>query len=176
MTILPHAESYHSKVPRVRLWNPSAQPDRIAPRSRPNFMRNHIIRLRGGWYWENGPDQAAGRPERRVVLPLTWPAGVARRGRLVRPFQAPPLDPARESLGFQLDDVAGLVVVELNGRELARPAPGTTSLWLPLPPEPPLPRRNLLALEVEPPRRAGSLELDPSPWGTVALVICAVGL
>lgn len=92
----------------------------------------------------------------------------------MRPFQAPPLDPARESLGFQLDDVPGLVVVELNGRELARPAPGTTSLWLPLVAEPPLPRRNLLVLEVEPPRQAGGLLPDPSPWGTVALVIHAV--
>ena len=162
-TILSPAASYHSNAPPVRARNPSAEAARPVPASQPNLMRSHIIRLRGGWFWGDGPE--------RTALPLTWPAEVARRVRLVRPFQAPPLDPGHVSLGIQLDDVPGLTVVELNGRELARPDPGTASLWLPLAPGTLLPRRNVLVLEVEPPRPAGCLLPDQSPWGAVALVI-----
>jgi hypothetical protein len=107
-------------------------------------MREHIIRLRGGWIW--GP----------------W---------LIRPFQAPPIDPRCESLGLRLDEVAGLVAVVLNGQELARPPSGTRALWLPLPRDPPLPRRNRLVLEVEPPRRPIGLSPNPGPWGAIALVV-----
>jgi hypothetical protein len=128
-------------------------------------MPEHLIRLRGGWLWQ--PPQAEARSVAgcRVTLPLTWPAGHAGRIRLVRSFGPPPLDPDRETLALRLEQVGGLVSVRLNDREIARPTPGTTALEIPLPS--PLPRRNLLVLDVDPP----GPERAPEPWGVVALVI-----
>jgi hypothetical protein len=70
-----------------------------------------------------------------------------------------------ESLGLRLDDVPGLRSISLNERELIRPDPQATSLWLPLPPV--LPPRNQLTLDVEP-ADSGTQSM---PWGTIALVI-----
>jgi hypothetical protein len=140
-------------------------------------MSEHLIRLRGGWHWlDPGPgtggadplvqDVATGRP---VTLPIRWPADPVVAGcvHLVRSFGPPPLNPADETLVLRLADVGGLVAVRLNGREIARPAPGTTALDIPLPAV--LPRRNLLILDVNPPQP------DPArnPWGAIALVIRA---
>jgi hypothetical protein len=125
-------------------------------------MSEHLIRLRGGWEWhEPGAD-----PSRRVTLPMTWPAGLSGRVRLVRSFHRPPFDPARETLAIGLESVAGLVLVRLNDRELAWPDAGVTALRLPL--DDPLPPRNVLELEVEPP------VVGVEPWGTIALVIARV--
>jgi hypothetical protein len=127
-------------------------------------MPEHLIRLRGGWEWRD-PGAASAR---RVALPMTWPAGLTAHVRLVRSFQRPTIDPAREALALRLESVSGLVAVWLNGRELARPDAGTTALCLPL--DDPMPPRNVLVLEVDPttPGRAGA---DPEPWGEIALVI-----
>jgi hypothetical protein len=96
---------------------------------------------------------------------MVWPAGASRPIRLVRPFNRPPIDPARESLFLELEQVEGLASVLLNDRVLARPLPGTS--WLVVSLDDPLPARNLLVLEVEP-QAAGPEGLA---WGQVALVI-----
>jgi hypothetical protein len=128
-------------------------------------MPEHLIRLRGGWEWRE-PEAASAA--RRVTLPMTWPAGLTSRVRLIRSFQRPPIDPAHEALALRLESVSGLVAAWLNGRELARPNAGATALCLPL--DDPLPPRNVLVLEVDPqvPSHAGT---DAEPWGTIALVI-----
>jgi hypothetical protein len=131
-------------------------------------MPEHLIRLRGGWLWldpQAGPDPPGSG--RRVTLPLTWPslADPPGRVRLVRSFGPPPFDPARERLALRLERVGGLASAQLNGREIARPAPGTTALEIPL--TGPLPRRNLLVLDVDPPGAGPTA----GPWGVVALVI-----
>jgi hypothetical protein len=126
-------------------------------------MSEHFIRLRGGWEWH---EPGGGSADRRVTLPMIWPSRLTARVRLVRSFQRPPLDPAREALALRLESVAGLVAAWLNDHELARPDPGTTTLRLPL--DAPLPSRNVLVLEVDPPPH------DPAadePWGEIALVI-----
>jgi hypothetical protein len=122
-------------------------------------MSEHIIRLRGGWLYHD-PD---GVSERRLTLPVAWTPGLTERVRLVRLFQRPAIDPGRESLALRLESIPGLVVVRLNGREQARPSARSGSLFLSL--EEPLPSRNVLELEAEPP--AGCSE----PWGVIALVI-----
>jgi hypothetical protein len=122
-------------------------------------MCDHLIRLRGGWVCQ----EPGGGSARRLTLPVTWTSGLTGRVRLLRSFQRPPFDPARESLALRLESIPGLVVVRLNGREHARPTESPGALWLSL--DDPLPSRNLLELEVEP--SADSAE----PWGVIALVI-----
>jgi hypothetical protein len=141
-------------------------------------MTQHLIRLRGGWFRvdpEWMPDPSAPPAGDRVTLPLTWPDAPGWRGRvrLVRSFGPPPVDPARESLSLRLDQVGGLVSAQLNGREIARPAPGTRALEIPL--SEALPRRNLLILDVDVPA-AGGPRAPHAPWGEVALVISAAQL
>jgi hypothetical protein len=126
-------------------------------------MSEHLIRLRGGWEWHAPGDG----PAQRVALPMIWPAGLTTHVRLLRSFQRPPLDPAREALALRLESISGLVVVRLNGRALAHPEPGVSALSLPL--DDPLPPRNVLELE------AGPLTESAEPWGTIALVITARG-
>src|SRR5690242_13464363 len=101
-------------------------------------MPEHLIRLRGGWVCtEPGAlvDDPALTPGSRITLPVLWPerAGTQAAVRLVRSFNAPPLDCVRERLSLRMSAVGGLASVDLNGQELARPAPGTTALELPLP-------------------------------------------
>jgi hypothetical protein len=69
--------------------------------------------------------------------------------------------------------VRGLVSVQLNGQELARPAPGTTALEISL--RDPLPRRNRLVLDVVTQASVASREFPEQPWGSVALVISGQG-
>ena len=64
-------------------------------------------------------------------------------------FQAPRLDPERETLALRLDAVPGLMGVTLNGHEIAEVAPGGSSLLVPLGVD--LPARNQLILEAESP-------------------------
>jgi hypothetical protein len=129
---------------------------------------DHAIRLRGGWERHDPSGEGWSDHACRLALPLAWAAADPPRVRLVRHFQAPPIDPLRETLGLQLDDVPGLTAVELNGQCLARPDPATRSLWLPLPV--PLPSRNRLVLDVATPGH----EIDSATkclWGQVALVV-----
>jgi len=131
-------------------------------------MPEHLIRLRGGWVLLDPvvlpplPETSSGP---RVTLPITWPeeAGSALAVRLVRSFGPPPLDSTRECLALRLADVGGLVSAHLNGREIARPAPGTTALEVSLPL--PLPPRNRLVLDVE------VAPASTRPWGAIALVV-----
>jgi hypothetical protein len=125
-------------------------------------MHEHLIRLRGGWERYDPAAPGGVATARPVTLPLVWPPDAPARVRLVRSFRSPEIDPRAEALELWLDDVAGVVVVDLNGQTLARPGVGTPSLWLPL--TGPLPSRNRLTLDVEHPPAGG-------PWGRVALVI-----
>ena len=126
-------------------------------------MYEHLIRLRGAWDWHPG----AGGPG-RVALPTRWAADVRSPFRLSRRFHRPPIDPDRETLALRMESVAGLGVVRLNGRELARPAGGVSDLTLTL--EGSLPGTNLLELEVDP-AAWGEAGLGDSPWGRIALVV-----
>jgi hypothetical protein len=133
-------------------------------------MPEHLIRLRGGWLWLE--PQARGQPpdpsmSRRLTLPMPWPQGSTINGsvRLTRSFATPRIDPEREILLLRLEHVHGLVSAELNDREITRSAPETTAIDIPLPY--PLPSRNRLVLEVEPPLAGVIVE----QWGVIALVI-----
>lgn len=128
-------------------------------------MTGHWIRLRGGWEWQTATTEEA--LPKRLTLPLEWPTDLSQSVRLLRSFQCPSFDPITESLSLRLDEVSGLLAVWLNDRELARPAGQCVTLVLPLADA--LPRRNLLVLEVQPPRRDS--EAAPVPWGVIALVI-----
>jgi len=119
-------------------------------------MAEHLIRLRGAW-------QREGASPGRIDLPTTWPAHLESPLILSRRFRRPRIDPAAESLLLRLEAVPGLRVVRLNGRDIARPAPGASSLELV--PDGPLPESNQLVLEIDP-TAAGQ-----GPWGTIALVI-----
>ena len=139
-------------------------------------MPEHLIRLRGAWlaldpHDGDAGDGSAGADDqgRRINLPITWPAGTHDPVRLVRSFGPPPFDPDHESLILRLEAIDGLESARLNGREIARPSPGTTRLDIPL--TGPLPRRNVLILDLTPPvPRQG-----PAPWGAIALVIASRG-
>jgi hypothetical protein len=128
-------------------------------------MRQHRIRLRGGWECDWPSDD--NRP-RRLTLPLAFLAGDSTRIRLVRSFQKPPIDADRETLWLELEDVPGLVSVTLNGAELARPDPGTRSLCPRLDPD--LPPRSQLVLDVDAVLLQNALAAG-SLWGSIALVI-----
>lgn len=135
-------------------------------------MSEHRIRLRGGWLWldpDVSPDDSP--TGRRVTLPIEWPGGPAGRVRLARSFGPPPMDPSRETLALHMARVGGLASARLNGAEIARPTPGTTAIEVPLPG--PLPRRNLLVLEVDLGANGDHPGPDqaPVPWGEVALII-----
>jgi hypothetical protein len=137
-------------------------------------MPEHLIRLRGGWLClEDGgaPDASASASGPRITLPVCWPAQAVAKGavRLVRWFTAPVLNASRESLSLRMSAVGGLVSVQLNGQELARPAQGTEALELPLPD--PLPRRNYLVLDVRLGGAVASHDFPQPAWGFIALVI-----
>jgi hypothetical protein len=133
-------------------------------------MPEHLIRLRGGWQRLDPHDDGGGRPDvtetgTRLDLPWTWPGETAGPVRLVRSFGPPPFDPRRETLSLRLARVEGLRSARLNGREIARGSPGTVEFEIPL--SGPLPRRNLLVLDLDPPG-PGPARQD---WGAIALVI-----
>lgn len=129
-------------------------------------MPEHLIRLRGGWSWddrEGGPVAA-----RRVSLPLEGAPRGTSRIVLTRQFGRPPIDPGRERLALRLEGVDGLVGIRLNGHDLALPPVGATDLELS--PDDLQPTGNVLILEVIPSSgtHAGA---DNSRWGRIALVI-----
>jgi hypothetical protein len=127
-------------------------------------MADHWIRLRGGWEWH---DPEAGSV-RRLTLPRAGPVDHTAPLLLVRAFHRPTRLGPSASLFLSLQNVAGLLSVALNGRELARPSPGTTAVWLPI--DQPLPARNLLSLEVDP-NGIPDGDQSGSLWGSIALVI-----
>jgi hypothetical protein len=126
-------------------------------------VSEHLIHLRRAWegtFVEDGV-----KVVRRVDLPTTWPLESRAPFVLSRAFQRPRIEPDRERLSLRLASVSGLISVQWNGRELARPTIGTTGLELAL--EGPIPARNLLVLEVDP----AGISDSGTDWGTVALVI-----
>ena len=140
-------------------------------------MSEHLIRLRGGWNWPPDPSSSYAQGDGNtsegepVTLPHSgpWPGGRTGRVYLTRSFGQPRFDPGSEMLSLRLERVAGLLSVQLNEREIARPDPGTDILRVPL--DGPLPRRNRLTLLLDL-STAGS---SPVAWGEIALVIAGRG-
>ena len=130
----------------------------------PELMPGHLIRLRGGWE-RLGPGGAV--EATRVVLPLAAPFDAPGRLRLGRWFQAPPLEPDKETLWLRLDSVPGLVSVGFIGSVIARGPFQESPVILPLGGA--LPARNRVVLDAEFPEPAGF------PWGDVGLLIRAEG-
>jgi hypothetical protein len=143
-------------------------------------MPEHLIRLRGGWLCiEQGGlldlDAPASASGPTITLPILWGEQACPQAevRLLRSFTAPSLNSSRERLSLRMSAVGGLVAVQLNGQELARPTPGTTALEILL--RDPLPRRNRLVLEVGLDAAVASREFPAQAWGSIALVISGQG-
>ena len=127
-------------------------------------MTGHRIRLRGGW---ERHDLETGQIA-RITLPASLPTESHSSMQLVRAFNKPLLDAARESLWLDLRRVPGIRSVRLNDEEIARPADGLSALSLPI--ENARESRNVLVLELQT-RSAGAPLADDSLWGEIALVI-----
>ena len=89
-------------------------------------MPEHRIRLRGGW-WCHGlsdsPSPAARQPA------TTWDPGQPGPVRLVRQFGCPAINRSRETVVLRLEDVPGLVAVQMNGCPVELPATGSGIDW-----------------------------------------------
>src|SRR5438132_951062 len=103
----------------------------------------HRIQLRGGWEC-----CAAGLPQsvgRRVTLPIRWSSDDLGRMRLTRRFGRPRLEPGQQELVLQIDQVAGIHSILLNGQPIAAVSPETTRYEIGLDP---WLERNVLVLEL----------------------------
>lgn len=125
-------------------------------------MPEHRIRLRGGWLLID--TSAACASPRRLTLPLPGHPEPGHRVVLLRPFQRPPIDPARETLWLHLGSVPGLDEVRLNGVPFARPPAAPDGIWYNLGDD--LPARNRLELHL-----GLAAPAEVSAWGDVALLI-----
>jgi hypothetical protein len=129
-------------------------------------VAEHRIRLRGGWGC-----CAAGLPataEERVTLPIYWKLDGAGRVRLTRRFGRPPFDHDRQILVLQLDQVAGIHSLLLNGQAVAGVSPEKRRYEIELDDSR---DRNLLVLELEPPVPSSEEAGTHPEWGHVALVV-----
>jgi hypothetical protein len=131
-------------------------------------MTEHPIRLRGAWALAT-PDRPDDVLPRYVSLPVSWPESLGSPVSLVRRFQRPPVDPARERIFLRMESVLGLLSVRLNGEEIARPGPGGEALELEVGGRLRRGGGNELALEVDP--RPARDRSPNGPWGAIALVI-----
>lgn len=129
-------------------------------------MTEHRIRLRGGWEC-----RAAGSPEidaKRLSLPVRWAHDEPRRLILTRRFGRPALDPLRQVLLLQMDQVQGILSLLLNGQRVALTSAEFTNYEIELPN---LPERNLLTVELDASAcgsRPGGADRE---WGMISLVI-----
>ncbi len=126
----------------------------------------HLIRLRGPWTCRPRLDNL--EAEIRIDLPTPTPPSVGESVCLARSFGRPPIDPDRESLALRFEAVEGLREVRLNGRILSRPDVGVDAIELAI--VGPLPPRNRLEIDVDPPG-ASPRPTDSGPWGCIALVV-----
>ena len=142
-------------------------------------MSEHRIRLRGGW--EARAIDAMPWAVNRLTLPIRWGVDPPRRLRLTRRFQRPPLPvltlrgsqtAGQPELVLVLEDVPGIVSLELNGESPVCVSPEQTRYEIPLGR---LPQRNQLVLEVETPRRDDRPGGESLEWGCIALVIRDAG-
>jgi len=129
-------------------------------------VTEHRIRLRGGWGC-----CAAGLPEsaeQRVTLPIRFSPDGLGRIRLTRRFGRPPFDHDRQILILQLDQVAGIHCLLLNGQPIAGVSPDTLRYEIQLDHSR---DRNVLVLEIEPPPPGVEAGGNSAEWGNVALVL-----
>jgi hypothetical protein len=133
------------------------------------ILTEHLIRLRGGWTCR-APGSAEGE-ERRLILPVQWASGGARRLVLTRRFGRPPLDQGRQVLVLRMERVRGIRSIALNGQTIAPVAVETSRFEIEVTD---LAERNVLTLEIELPEEgpdpAGSLQ----EWGDIAIVVRTV--
>jgi len=130
------------------------------------MVTEHRIRLRGGWAC-----RAAGSPEcedRRLDLPVRWGSDQPRRLVLTRRFGRPPLDPGRQVLLIQMDQVEGIDSFVLNGQPIAPIATAACRYELEVPN---LAERNVLVLEIELPEAGPDPAARRGEWGLIALVV-----
>jgi hypothetical protein len=133
-------------------------------------VSEHRIRLRGGW------ECCASAPrtdvaERRLNLPIRWSQEDPLRLRLTRRFGRPAFDPSCQKLVLELDQVAGIDSLFLNGQPIAAVSPERTHYEIAL--DRAL-ERNTLVLEIQRPA-AGQGEPATAPeWGVIALVIRSI--
>jgi hypothetical protein len=116
----------------------------------------HLIRLRAAW--EAVLDGA------RVNLPVNWPIHLDCPFEISRRFNAPRIDPRRETARLRFESVPGLVHARLNDIEIViDPFSSMTSVLS-------LDSKNLLVLTIDPAawRDRPGAERD---WGHVAIVI-----
>jgi hypothetical protein len=129
-------------------------------------MREHRIRLRGGWEWESldGPAEGPGR----LTLPTRWPADDRRRRRLTRCFQHPPREPGSRVV-LRLEHVPGIEALVLDGQPAMPTAPGRSDYEIPLEARA---SRHCLVLVVAP-SLSGSPDAvtEALGWGHISLVI-----
>ena len=129
-------------------------------------MKEHRIRLRGGWLWID-PTSSDSTP-RRVSLPLPGFPHESQRVILFRSFQSPPLEPDRETLWLHLQSVPGLVRLTLNEHELHEEPDHQKGLLYRIGAA--LPAHNRLILDVHPADAKNDQGVQAS-WGEVSLVI-----
>ena len=126
-------------------------------------MSEHRIRLRGGW--ECCTCAVPEAPPKRLNLPIRWRAEHPKRVRLTRRFGSPPFDPFHQRLVLELEQVAGIDSLSLNGQPIAEISPERTRYEIPLDGAP---ERNTLVMELE--TSAAGRGAAPE-WGLIALVI-----
>jgi hypothetical protein len=129
-------------------------------------VSEHRIRLRGGW--ECGSSAAPEAVQKRLNLPVRWSREDASRLRLTRRFGRPAFDPSREKLVLELDQVAGIDSLRLNGQAIASVSPERTRYEIAL--EGAL-ERNTLVLEIDTPAAIQGEPGTAQEWGLIALVI-----
>jgi hypothetical protein len=137
-------------------------PSRMSPKS----MSEHRIHFRKAWTAKPRNSLAT----IRVDLPTTWDGSTAWPARLERSFQAPRIDPSRESVRLVCSEIPGVRQITLNGVTLEHAGRIPMDSWDSWAIDSLLRARNLLVLELEdnPP----DLEIG-SAWGQVAIEIRA---
>jgi hypothetical protein len=124
----------------------------------------HRIRLRGGWECR---DEGLPNSQDRLTLPVEWGRHGPVCTRLLRRFGRPPFDRASQALLLEMNNVAGIRALFLNGHAITPVAVETSSYLIALGP---IPERNRLEIEVD----RSWLESEVAsimPWGEIALVV-----
>lgn len=129
-------------------------------------MAEHLIRLRGGWLWQE-LDSPATCPI-QTTLPAYFDSRDGVRVRLSRRFGRPSLDHQTETLWLRLQNVPGLVSIMINGSPIPLHQDDTQPLEIAMKD---LPDRNLLVLEMSNPEADAARQAAAHAWGEIALVV-----
>jgi hypothetical protein len=105
-------------------------------------------------------------------LPVRWSSDIAGRLVLTRRFGRPALEPGRQILILEMDQVAGTRAIILNGQPIAAAASETPHYAIELTE---LAERNVLVLEIDTPPEGVGPAGHGEDWGMIALVIRETG-